>query len=104
MSQVVVQSLDLGQLDRKHLAEPTVAVFDDHVAAGLELQVVQRGLEVETPTIERGRQGEHRLLETAPQRAVALEGVGDVRRSRPRDHCSSSVRAANRIDPLARVS
>ena len=82
-----LRTVDACQLERYHLAEPSTVVALEHdVAADLQLQPVQRSLELEAPSVHRRRERQDRLLDLAPQRSelgcLAIEARAHVRRSR----------------------
>ena len=61
-------AVDSGELERHDLAEPSSVVALEHdVAADLELEPVQRGLQLEAPSVDRRREREDRLLDLPPQ-------------------------------------
>ena len=72
--------------EREDLAEAgRAAGVEGHVAARLEVESVQGGLEGEATAVDGGREREHRRLELLPDRAVLLErGLDVVHRPDPR--------------------
>ena len=81
---------------REHLAHADLAVrVDGHVAAGLELEAVQRGLVLEPAAVDRGRQRKDRRLESLAPVAVLLEDGLVVA------HAADSAWASGRRRPVA---
>ena len=64
----------LVHLERQQLAQPCPAPgVERHVAARLQLQALQRGLEFEAPAVHRRGKRQDRRLECLTQPAVPLE-------------------------------
>ena len=82
-------AVDSSELERHDLAEPASVIALEHdIAADLQLEPVQRRLELEAPSVDRRREREDRLLDLPPQLAelgrLLIEGRAHGRRSRRR--------------------
>ncbi len=100
-----------AELEREQLTQPVAAVALDHdVRAGLELQVVQRGLEREAPAVHRRGERQDGPLQLLSDVAILGERRAHVRRAhattRPGScRVNQSPRSANTATaPIARFS
>jgi hypothetical protein len=76
-AEIELRALGDGDLQGVDLPEPRPVLGLEHdVAAGLQVEPVQRRLERERAPVDRRRQRQDRLLELAPHRAVGREARG----------------------------
>ena len=82
LGEVLSSKLELYDLTKPAL----VIAFEHDVATDLQLQFVQRRLELEAPPVDRGRERQNRLFELPPHRpelgGLFIEARAHSRRSR----------------------